>query len=209
MKNPWLDIPLSDYEAHMALPAVAQAALLRDVFAEAVRAHDPRSLLVVGCAGGNGFDCLAASNVERVIGIDINPAYIETAHARYAAGVPGLQLFAGDIQRDEFDFAAVDLIFAGLVFEYVDVVATLARLRGMLRPGGTLVSVSQLPAAMLPEVTPSPYGSLAALAPVMRLVDPDNLQNAARAVGFLATNRRVLAPGTGKEFLVQEFFLPV
>jgi len=209
MKNPWLEIPLSDYEAHMALPAVAQAALLRDIFAEAVRDHDPRSLLVVGCSGGNGFDCLAASNVERVIGIDINPAYVEAARARYAATVPGLQLLNGDIQKDDFDVEPVDLILAGLIFEYVDISVTLERLRQMLRPGGTLASVVQLPAASLPEVTPSPYPSLAALAPVMRLVDPEGLRNAAEAAGFRETDRHIRAPGTGKQFLVQEFFRPL
>ena len=203
MKNPWLEIPLSDYEAHMALPTVAQAALLRDVLASALREYDPRSVLLAGCAGGNGLECLAGSNVERVIGIDINPAYIEAARARYAATVPGLQLFAGDIQKDEFPFDPVDLIFAGLIFEYVDIGVVLERLRQMLRPGGTLVSVVQLPAPALPEVTPSPYVSLAALAPVMHLVDPEALRNSAEAVGFLETGRRVLAPGTGKELLFQ------
>jgi hypothetical protein len=29
MRKPWLDIPLSEYEGHMALPAVGQAEMLR------------------------------------------------------------------------------------------------------------------------------------------------------------------------------------
>jgi hypothetical protein len=53
--NPWLTIPLSDYEAHTALPQVGQAQLLADLFAAELRA-----LAVVGrgarCAGGNGFE---------------------------------------------------------------------------------------------------------------------------------------------------------
>ena len=56
MKNPWLDIPLADYEAHMALPSVGQAALLGDLFAATVEAHRPESVALIGCAGGNGFE---------------------------------------------------------------------------------------------------------------------------------------------------------
>ena len=32
MKNPWFEIPLSDYEGHMDSPEVAQATLLADLF---------------------------------------------------------------------------------------------------------------------------------------------------------------------------------
>jgi hypothetical protein len=41
MKNPWLDIPLSDYEGHMALPEVAQAQLLADVFSAQLEINKP------------------------------------------------------------------------------------------------------------------------------------------------------------------------
>ncbi len=41
--NPWLTIPLADYEAHMALPQVGQAQLLADLFAAELRARSPSS----------------------------------------------------------------------------------------------------------------------------------------------------------------------
>lgn len=34
MKNPWLDIPLDDYEGHMTLPQVAQAQMLAQLAAD-------------------------------------------------------------------------------------------------------------------------------------------------------------------------------
>jgi hypothetical protein len=37
MRNPWKDIPLVDYEGHMA--QVAQATLLTDVLAEVLRSY--------------------------------------------------------------------------------------------------------------------------------------------------------------------------
>lgn len=43
MRNPWLEIPLADYEAHMALPQVAQAQLLANIFGRILTEHGPRS----------------------------------------------------------------------------------------------------------------------------------------------------------------------
>lgn len=56
MKNPWLAIPLADYEGHMALPAVGQARMLADLFESLLREFLPQSVAIIGCAGGNGFE---------------------------------------------------------------------------------------------------------------------------------------------------------
>ena len=53
--SPWLDIPLADYEGHMALPEIAQARMLADELESAVRQHAPSSVAIIGCSGGNGF----------------------------------------------------------------------------------------------------------------------------------------------------------
>jgi len=53
--NPWLDIPLADYEGHMVLPQVAQAGLLADVFEPVLKTYPPaagRSYRVGGGALG-------------------------------------------------------------------------------------------------------------------------------------------------------------
>ena len=205
MKNPWLEIPLADYEAHMALPSVAQAPLLADILAHALATHAPRSVAVLGCAGGNGFDRIAAAGVERVVGVDINPAYIEQTRVRYGARIPRLELFAADVQTDAPAFAPVDLVFAGLLFEYVDVAVVLERIRAMLHPQGVLSSVVQLPSTTSAEVTPSPYTSLAALAPVMRLVLPARLCELAVARGYREVSARTLDTAAGKRLCVQVF----
>lgn len=89
MANPWLDIPLADYEAHMALPTVGRARLIADELDNLVRSHSPASVAIIGCAGGNGFDCLADTTVGRVVGLDLNPQYIEQAQARYERRISG------------------------------------------------------------------------------------------------------------------------
>src|SRR3989304_9695251 len=98
MKNPWLEIPLADYEAHMNLPEVAQAKFLGDVFGDMLKRHSPRSVAILGCAGGNGFEHLFTAETTRVVGVDINPEYIEEARRRFKDPLPGLELFAGNIE---------------------------------------------------------------------------------------------------------------
>ena len=69
MTNPWLAIPLADYEGHMASPAVGQAEMLADEFEALLKSHAPTAVALVGCAGGNGFDKAARAGVTRLVGI--------------------------------------------------------------------------------------------------------------------------------------------
>jgi hypothetical protein len=64
MKNPWLDIPLSDYEAHIALPGVAQTQLLADILAGQLQSLQPTSLAVLGCAGGTASNGLTPTSLR-------------------------------------------------------------------------------------------------------------------------------------------------
>ncbi len=207
MRNPWLDIPLADYESHMALPYVAQAQLLSDLFAEALQEFSPESVALLGCAGGNGLERISSRVTKRVVGIDLNPSYIQEASRRFHDRIPALELFVGDIQTDPFDFAPVDLVFAGLLFEYVDVELVLARIHSMLNPRGRLVTVVQLPNAEIPEVTPTPFTSLESLSTVMHLVPPEMLEHLAGGCGYERIGTRRVESAGGKQFQVQTFCL--
>jgi trans-aconitate methyltransferase len=201
-RNPWLAIPLADYEAHMALPQVGQAELLANVLADAVRVHTPRSVAVLGCAGGNGFDRVPPGT--RLVGIDVNPDYVAAARARHGARA-GIELYVGDVTTDELSFAPVELAYAGLLFEYVEPAVALRRLAAKLLPGAVLVAVLQLPSAAQAEVTPSPYTTLAALAPSMRLVAPATLTRAALAEAYTSIGADVATASGGKRFAVQTY----
>jgi len=195
--NPWLEIPLDDYEGHMALPAVAQAAYLADSLGRLVRDHVPESVAIIGCAGGNGFDRLAAANVPRVVGVDINPAYLAETERRYIARFQCLQLLDCDIASQACRFDPVDLIFAALIFEYIDIAAGLASLRRLVRPGGLVAAILQLPQQAIGTVTPTPFSSLSKLGSILRLVPPAQFLDAAEQAGFgVRLNvRRILSSG--------------
>jgi hypothetical protein len=50
LSSPWLTIPLEDYEAHMALPAVGQAQMLAEQLAILIERYAPASVAVMGAA---------------------------------------------------------------------------------------------------------------------------------------------------------------
>ena len=205
MKNPWLEIPLADYEGHMALPKVAQATLLADVFEGALRKYAPKSVAILGCAGGNSFDRIDPQATTRVVGIDINPAYVATARERFQRRLPGLELIVADLQQDDVSIAPVDLVFAALLFEYVDADAVLASVGRLLKSGGCVTTVVQLPHADAPAATPSPFTSLQSLASCLRLVSPDFLRERAAALGLTEVESVQVTSLGGKSFQVQTF----
>jgi len=204
--SPWLDIPLEDYEAHMSLPSVGQAQLIAEQLDELVRERAPNSVAVVGCAGGNGFERLVGAGVSRVVGVDINAQYVERARERYAESLPGLELRVGDIQSDAVFFEAVDLIYAALVFEYVDVRSAMRTLRRHCRPDGVLAVLTQLPHESLGHVSVSPYTSLKRLEPAMRLVASETLVHEASRAGFAAhPTYQIIPTPVGKRFAIHTF----
>lgn len=204
-KNPWLDIPLADYEGHMALPQIAQAALLADLFELVLKTYLPESVAVLGCAGGNGFDRIDPIVTGRVVGIDINPNYITAAAGRWREHLPNLELLVADIAAEPVAFEPVEMIYAALVFEYIDLAAGLRFVSSRLRPGGRLCTVVQLPSAAIPEITPSKFTTLGALSSIMRLVTPEELRAVAFRHGLHVVEDQVRELPPGKRFQMQVF----
>lgn len=203
MKSPWLDVPLEEYEGHMAWPSVGQAQLLGEALSLAIRQFSPQSVAVLGCAGGNGFERIPPS--VRVVGVDLNPQFIAQTGARFSGRFKKLELLTGDIQSDETSFVPVDLIFAGLLLEYVSVETVVARISSMLHPSGHLVTVLQLPNIEHSAVSCSPFSGVKPLGDVMQFVPPAHLQDAAEAHGFGQLESRTVASVAGKQFQVQVF----
>ncbi len=205
MRSPWLDIPLADYEGHMALPGIGQADMLATHFAVLLAEWVPSSAAVIGCAGGNGFDRVDVQVTRRVVGIDINPRYIQELAYRYGATIPGLELYVRDIQEPVDRIEPVDLIYAALVLEYVDPVPVLRNLKSICRPDGILATVLQLPSAQAASISDSPFASLDGLTPAMRLVSPEVLTGTASEAGFASLASRRISLASGKEFVAQVF----
>ena len=215
MNNPWLTIPLEDYEGHMAMPDVGQARMLANEFEELLKIYAPTSAAIIGCAGGNGFEEAAKAGVTRLVGLDINPTYIAGAKARYAGRMTGLELYCADIAGDMSEFLPeslpelrpVHLVYAALVFEYVDIAKALQNLRDICLSNGILAALLQLPKEGAASVSPSPFVKLNELSSIMRLVPPDDFRTVAEGLGFGFLSQKLITLESGKQFSLQLFKL--
>jgi SAM-dependent methyltransferase len=200
MPSAWLSTPLDIYEKHVELDSVGQAAAIREILLGALRRHRPQSLLCLGCAGGNGLE--HASGL-RVVGLDLNPDYIEAARRRF----PWAAFHVCDLNDVLPAFEPVEMAFGALVFEYLakpgDV---LRRLAGRIAAGGRLVVPLLQAAEGVPAVLPSPY--LAALEPLgaeYTTLAPDEFTALAARAGFAVDSVSELPLPSGKRFVILDF----
>lgn len=203
----WLTIPWEDYESHMDHESVGQLGFLREVFAEVLADHKPESVVVVGCATGNGFDRVDLGVTRRVIGIDVNPAYLRVARERYAGSIPGLDLRCTELSACEIEAGSIDLVHAALILEYVEPRETITRMTGWLRPGGTLAVVLQCPAAS--NVSHTEVESVRCLESSIHLVEPAVVDHLAEEAGLRLVRSRSTVLPAGKPFVVAEYAKPV
>jgi hypothetical protein len=204
MSNPWLSIPLADYEGHMSLPYVAQAPALALELESLLRQHRPASVAVLGCSGGNGLERVDPAVTRRVVALDINPTYVETASSRFGHSFAVFEPIVCDVAAAEAaPFHPVELLFAGLLLEYVPLVPALQLIRSGLERGGMFACVLQQESESLDHVSPSPYASLSLLSPYMRLLSPQDVVRAAESCGLRAESAHALRMPNGKVLVSQ------
>jgi hypothetical protein len=159
MRSPWHLVPLADYEGHMQSAEVAQLPVLSDLFAEALAATHPESVAILGIAGGNGLERIDPAVTKRIVGIDVVQEYLDAIPARYPH-LPGLELHHADLSAFALDIPPVDLVHAALIFEHAGVGHCLDNAAKLVKHGGTLAAVLQLPSETASGVGFSPFASL-------------------------------------------------
>lgn len=170
MANPWLYVPLADYEGHMNSAEIQQLGALSDLFAEALALRRPESVVVLGIAGGNGLDRIDANVTRRVVGLDVNEQYLDAVRERYAY-LSGLELHCIDFGNSVLNLSPVQLVHAALVFEHAGVDRCLENALSLVAPGGTLSVVLQLPSDIGSGVSPSRFASIQNLKSHFSLID--------------------------------------
>jgi SAM-dependent methyltransferase len=205
MNSPWLSIQADDYVGHMSSPEVAQYQVLNGLLRDTLASVRPGNVLVLGCSIGNGFEHVDPSVTSRIVGIDINPSYLQRLVERFPRPGFVLHLRCADLTAYAFEPEAFDLVHAALVFEYLEWSLMLPRVAETLQPGGVLSVVLQLPSQASPAVTPTGFTSLRGLESVFRFVEPDVLVSAAAALALQLESRRTERLKSGKEFEVLRF----
>jgi SAM-dependent methyltransferase len=186
----------------MALPEVDQAKVISNLMASALTEYTPMSLTVIGCTTGNGFEHINTTRTRRVVGIDINPDYLKILKTRFGGRIPHLELLKADITAPDFWIDPVSMVFAALVFEYVDVLCALRSIFRCLITGGIFLAVLQEPSTESAPVTATRYKSLELLSPIMNLVSPMEFSNMCGRVGFQEISTDTISLKKGKAFFV-------
>ena len=203
--NPWKRVSLADYEAHMAMPAVGQAAMLTQELRRAVERTRPDSLALVGCAGGNGLAELAEYALKRVVCVDVNPAYLQTLEARYGTKLRNLECHCCELEHFRSQ-EPVDLVFAGLIFDYTQLDQALDSVSRLLHHGGSLHALVQMPADGMATVTPSPYAdALEVVVEAFRYIPPRTLIEMAAQHGLTLVEQKIITLSSGKSFTLIQF----
>ena len=197
--NPWLALPLEDYEGHMGSDTVNQLGPLADLFGEALARLRPRSLAVLGVAGGNGLEHVDSSRTVRVVGIDVNPDYLAVTRQRFH-DLRGLELVCADLACEAVEIEPVALVHAALVFEHAGTGRCLDSAVSLVAPGGHLSVVLQIPTEGREAVTPSSYPSMCTLAEGFAFVDPHHLRRLLAQQDLRLTHQSRRTLSTGKAF---------
>jgi 2-polyprenyl-3-methyl-5-hydroxy-6-metoxy-1,4-benzoquinol methylase len=172
--NPWLDIPLEDYERQMAHYLVGQSTLLNDLTKKYLDEIKPDIAIFLGVAGGNGLEHIDNNITRAVYGIDINPEYLNTASKRYQPSIASLKLLNLDIVQHSETICRADFVWAALVLEYTGVDKVLEFSTNNMRKGGHLV-VSIQSNNNKQTVSPTGIESVKKAREIFSIVNPETL----------------------------------
>jgi threonine dehydrogenase-like Zn-dependent dehydrogenase len=207
MSNPWLSVPLSEYEQHMSSEEVRQLAVLSELFAEAIARCRPSSIAVLGIAGGNGLEHIDGSVTTRIVGVDLNPQYIESVRRRYSH-LPGLDLCCVNLSEQSLVLEPVQLVHAALIFEHAGVELCLENAIALTAPGGNLSVVLQLPAESGNAAGASLFASIENLHAHFSFVRPAALCESLAGRGFRLARQTTRELPAGKAFWAGIFAAP-
>jgi Zn-dependent alcohol dehydrogenase len=197
MSNPWLSIPLSDYEGHM--DAAQQLRALSGLFARALEICQPDTVAVLGIAGGNGLEHVRPAAITRVVGIDINAEYLAETRQRFGPHLPlALELHHLDLSEAPAPASPVAMVHAGLFFEHAGTGRALDNALTLVDKAGHLSVVLQLPAAAQPNVSATAFPSMQTLANHFASIDPAHFRESLAQRQFHLTHEERLLLPTGK-----------
>jgi hypothetical protein len=183
MSNPWLAIPLEDYEGHMGATGVRQLPVLAELFRCSLDRCVPESIAVLGVAGGNGLEEIDCVVTKRIVGLDINQRYLDEVQRRFDQ-LAGLELQCHDLAESDFGLPPVSLVHAALLFEHVGLGIALQNALSLVAPQGGFSVVLQLPSEEEQGVASTSYTSMQKLKEDFALIDIGEFQRLLMQKGF-------------------------
>jgi|SRR5580692_1483648 hypothetical protein len=143
----------------------------------------PRSVAILGVAGGNGLDRVDCTITKKILGLDINVRYLNAVLQRYSA-LPGLELYYSDLAGEPWNLPPVELVHAALVSSIrVGGAASKMRFRWL----HLVVSCQSCCSSRLKteqDVTVMRYSSMQALRDHFALIDVSKFQRMSEEKGW-------------------------
>ncbi|HWT66390.1 MAG TPA: class I SAM-dependent methyltransferase [Terracidiphilus sp.] len=199
-----MEVSLADYEAHMASAAVDQATALSALFAEALELRKPESVAILGIAGGNGLESIDSGCTHRIVGIDLNPDYLQAAQARFSA-LPGLELHAIDLSHAKVALEPVALVHAALIFEHAGTDGCLENALALVASNGAFSVVLQIPGETSANVGDSGVESVKKFAGHFSLIDRGEFIHTLANRGFELRHEKLHPVPAGKQLWLGVF----
>ena len=119
MKNPWEEIPLTDYENHMKLDSVMQLQAMNEMMKLQLDTYPISSVMILGIAGGNGLEHISKDKYKKVYGVDINSAYLKEVVHRYPDLNGLLECLCINLIDEADKLPKSDMVIANLLIEYI------------------------------------------------------------------------------------------
>lgn len=119
MRNPWEEIPLSDYENHMKLDSVMQLQAMNEMMKGQFSAYPVSSVMILGVAGGNGLEHISKDKFRKVYGVDINASYLQEVISRYPDLEGILECLCINLIKEADKLPKADMVIANLLIEYI------------------------------------------------------------------------------------------
>lgn len=119
MKNPWEEIPLTDYENHMKLDSVMQLQAMNEMMKGQFDTYPVSSIMILGVAGGNGLEHVRKDKFESIYGVDINASYLQEVVRRYPNLDGILHCLCVNLMDETDQLPQADMVIANLLIEYI------------------------------------------------------------------------------------------
>lgn len=119
MKNPWEEIPLTDYENHMKLDSVMQLQAMNEMMKGQFDTYPISSVMIFGIAGGNGLEHIQKGRFDKIYGVDINSSYLQEIAKRYPELDGLLECLCINLIDEADKLPKADMVIANLLIEYI------------------------------------------------------------------------------------------
>lgn len=119
MNNPWKEILLSDYEAHMSLDSVMQLQGMNRMMRDQLGSYPAQTAMILGIAGGNGLEHIDKQKYRKIYGVDINEEYLAAVKERYPELFGKIECLCIDLTSEPEKLPKAELLIANLLIEYI------------------------------------------------------------------------------------------